>query len=129
MKNINYIFLLIVFFVASSFSNGDISDNCRLAILSGNAKELTSYFDKSVELRTEKEEGSYSKSQAELVLKNFFKSNPALKFNYVHKGTSPGGAKYAIGSYTSNNGVFRVYIKMKMVSGQYLIDTLDISEE
>jgi len=127
MKKNSSVFILFV--LLSSFTQGDISENCRLAMMSGNTKELSNYFASTLELRTKKEEGNYSKEQASLVLKSFFKNNPAKSFNYVHKGTSPGGAKYAIATYESSNGTFRVYIKMKMTNGKYLIDTLDISEE
>jgi len=123
------IYLIIGFLILSGVSLADISDDCRIAIQSGNAKELVNFFTSPVELRTDDEEGSYSKTQAEVVLKNFFRSNPATSFTYNHKGTSPGGAKYAIGSYKTANGEFRVYIKMKSVGGKYLIDTFDISEE
>jgi len=127
MKKISI--LLISFVLLSSFINGDISEDCRIAMVAGNTKDLSNFFAKTIELRTEKEEGNYSKEQASLVLKNFFKNYPATNFNYVHKGTSPGGAKYAIATYETANASFRVYIKMKMVNGKYLIDTLDISEE
>jgi len=128
MRKLSLLFLLTITFLSSFIAN-NLSDDCRLAIQSGNVKGLVKYFSSTIEIRTEEQEGTFSKQQAEIVLRKFFKNNPPKSFTYLHKGVSPGGAKYAIGNYKSSNMSFRVYIKMKKINDQYLIDTIDISEE
>ncbi|MFK7900290.1 MAG: DUF4783 domain-containing protein [Cyclobacteriaceae bacterium] len=126
MKTLLYTFL---FTLLISFTNGEIMDDTKLAINSSNATELVKLFTSVVELRTDEEEGTYSKTQAELVLKTFFKKHTSTSFSYIHKGSSPGGAKYVIGNYKYSGGEFRVYVKMKLTAGKYYIDTIDFSKD
>lgn len=128
MKKSLYLFFGL-FLVLSTISLAETPDDCRIAIKSGNAKALTNYFANTIELVTDDEEGSYSKTQAGIVLSNFFKKHPASDFRYDHKGTSPGGLKYYRGTYVSSGTEFLVYFKMKQIGGKYLIDTFNISEE
>ncbi len=50
------------------------------AIKSGNAAEVAKYFDSTVELTLPEKSSSFSKSQAQLVLRDFFNQNPGKKF-------------------------------------------------
>lgn len=127
MKKFIYLFLPLFFSLSYSFA--EAPEDCKGHIKNGNAKELVKYFASVTELVTDDEEGSYSKTQAELVLRNFFKKNPASEFRYDHKGTSPGGLKYFRGTYVSAGTEFMIYFKMKEVGGKYIIDTFNISEE
>ncbi len=107
----------------------DVIANARAAIKAGNAKDLSSHFNELVELNFDDEKSSYSKTQAEFVLKEFFKKYPAEDFSYLHQGTSKDGLKYAIGKYTYKGGAFRVYMLIKQANGGYIIDMLDFGEE
>ncbi len=82
-----------------------------------------------VELNFEGEKSNYSRSQAELVLKEFFKKYPPMDFQYIHKGASKQGLTYVIGKYTFENGSFRVWILIKKFDENYLVDSIDFSRE
>ena len=99
------------------------------AIRNGNAPKLTTYLNDLVELNISEKRASYSKTQAEFVLSDFFKKYPALNFSYVHKGTSQDGLAYGIGNYTYEGGAFRVYMLVKQNRDGYAIDTIDFGEE
>lgn len=107
----------------------EILSNGKLALKTGNSRELARYFNDIVEISFEGEKASYSKTHAEFVLKDFFKKYPPTDFQYIHQGASKEGMKYAIGKYSYPGGAFRVYILIKQFKGVYLIDTLDFSEE
>lgn len=112
-----------------TFSQSETINSARLAIKAGDSNSLVKYFDTVIELKTDSEEGAYSKNQAEFVLKNFFKKYNPVNFTYNHEGSSPGGAKYTIGTYNCGASSFRVYMKLKNANGVYVIDTLDFSKE
>ena len=74
MKNI---LLLICFFLFKVVFAGDIYEKVTVAIKSGNAKELAAMFDNSIEITILESEQTYSKAQAEQVVKDFFLKNIA----------------------------------------------------
>ncbi|MBX9850804.1 MAG: DUF4783 domain-containing protein [Cytophagaceae bacterium] len=123
------ILFLLVLTVKNVEAQNDIINNGKIALKTGSAKELVKYFNDIVELSFDGEKSNYSKTQAEFVLKDFFKKYPPIDFQYIHQGSSKEGLIYAIGKYTYNGGSFRVYILIKQFNGNYLIDTLDFSKE
>lgn len=98
-------------------------------IKAGDSKELGKFFNSNIELNVNDERKNYPKTQAELVLKNFFQKNPPLDFEYKHQGTSAEGLRYFIGSYKSKDAVFVTLIRMKAVSGKYLIHKMEFTRE
>ena len=113
----------------SAVAQSDVITNVRTAMKTGSSKELSKHFNEMVELNINGNKSSYSKTQAEFVLKDFFKNNPPVDFQYVHQGASKEGIKYAIGKYTYNDGSFRVVVLVKQIKGTYLVDLLDFSKE
>ncbi len=107
----------------------DVLHQTELALKAGDSQSLTQFFDSVVELKTDSKEGAYSKTQAEFVLKDFFRRYPPSGFEFKHKGSSPAGAYYAIGTYTSSQATFRVYIKMRQANGKHLMDTLSFTKD
>jgi len=111
-------------------AQSDVMGNVRAALKAGSSKELTKYFNEMVELNLNGDKSSYSKTQAEFVLKDFFKSHPPADFQYIHQGASKGNLlKYAIGKYTYSSGSFRVLILFKNSEGNYYADSIDFTKE
>jgi Domain of unknown function (DUF4783) len=135
--------LLLLFFVivaSPSFAQEEVLSTAKVAFKAGNSKDLSRYFHNNLEIKIDDNEADntnsiYSKTQAEYVLKDFFKDNPPQDFIYVHHGTSKDGMKYAIGKYTCRDSTgkptisFRVFLKLKQYDGSYLIDEIDFSKE
>lgn len=94
------------------------------AIKVGNYKELSKHFDTKVELTIASKEDSYSKAQAELIVKDFFTKGKVSNYQVIHQGKSPDGAKYAIGTLTTSSGKYRTYILTKDVGGGTRIQQL-----
>ena len=111
MKNILFILLTLVMSTSFSASSQTTIIN---AVKSGNASELSNYFDKIVEINLPDKSNSYSKKQAELVLRDFFNNNPVKDLSIIHKSETT-GSQYFIGNLTTTNGKFRttVYLKQK----------------
>jgi hypothetical protein len=90
------------------------------ALRSGNSTELSKYFDDNVELTLPDKSDSYSKAQAQLIVKDFFSNNGVKGFNLDHKGDAPGG-HYCIGTLQTNAGKFRTNVYMKVKNGKELV--------
>ena len=130
MKIIIALFLSLVLFGGVSVFNtdgADIPEEIILSLKSGNSKTLAKYFNSNIELQILDDENVYSKSQAELIVGNFFKKNPPTGFNIIHNGGTQ-DAKYIIGNLITTQGTFRVYFLLKDKSGKPLIHELRIEE-
>ena len=66
---------------------------------------------------------SYSKSQAELVLKDFFNNNPVKSFEVLHKGENA-GSQYCIGTLVTKGGSFRTTIFMNQKGDKQLLQEI-----
>ncbi|NTW26170.1 MAG: DUF4783 domain-containing protein, partial [Lentimicrobium sp.] len=75
LKNTLLIFVLFAVFgfsAASVYAQKELNPKIIAAIKSANAKELSTYFNNPVDLTTPGNEGTYSKAQAEMIVKSFF---------------------------------------------------------
>ena len=99
------------------------------ALEAGSSKEMAKYLNQSIDLNIDGTEATYSKAQAEGILKSFFTDFPATGFEINHKGASKSGLPYAIGQYDHENGSFRVWIRLKIVKEQYLIHEMSFIKE
>ncbi len=113
MKLIFTSFLITSILVLSSFAQSGNIDGVIGALRSGNATELGKYFDDNVELTLPVKSDSYSKAQAQVILKDFFANNGVKNFELKHKGDSPGG-NYCIGTLQTKSGNFRAHVFMKL---------------
>lgn len=125
---LGFISLLMLGF--SAFAQEETIKSTEVALRSGSSKELVKYFNEGIEISVNNQRGNYSTTQAEFIIKDFFKKHPPAKFEYLHKGASKEGLRYAMGRYTATDSrVFRIYLVVKQAQGKFLIDTLNISAD
>ncbi len=110
-------------------AQSDVINHVRAALKSGSSKELIKCFNQTIEINFDGNKSNYSRTQAEFVLRDFFKQYPPSDFQYIHQGASPQGFKYAIGKYNYGNGSFRVWILFKHAEGKYYADTMDFTKD
>lgn len=104
-------------------------DNISVALQNGNSAEVAKYFDTSVEITIINNGKDYSKTHGELVLKDFFAHNTPSSFSFMHKGNSPQGAEYGIGTLVTNNGNFRTYVYIKQKGNTFVIQQLRFEKD
>jgi hypothetical protein len=104
----------------SSFTFFSSIDEVIMAIKAGNATDIARFFDNTVEINTPDKSGSYSKSQAQLVLKDFFNSKPVKSFDVLHKGETT-GSQFCIGTLVTKSGTYRTTILMKQKGDKQLV--------
>ena len=122
--------LLTVLSYSGLHAQNDMISKVRAAIKTGNSKELSQFFDSMVGLNFDGEKSSYSKSQAEFVLKDFFKKNPPTDFQIIHQGVSKNKSfNYVMGEYKVSGGTFRIYILIKQKNDTFFVDTMDFTRE
>ena len=96
----------------NSFTFFSSIDEVISAMRIGNAANIANFFDNTVEINLPDKSNAYSKSQAELVLKDFFNANQVKKFEVIHKGENA-GSQFCIGTLVTKTGNYRTTIFMK----------------
>jgi hypothetical protein len=74
-----------------------------------------------VDINLEGNVNSYSKAQAEFVLRDFFKKHAPTDFTIKHTGASKGGLQFAIGEYQSGTDYYDVLMRVREVGKESLI--------
>lgn len=96
------------------------------AIKVGNSSALSEHFGPKVDLTLLSKEDSYSKAQAEQILKDFFQKNRVSDYKVIHHGSAKDGAEYFIGSLTTSGGSFRTYLLVRTENSKKRIQQLRI---
>jgi hypothetical protein len=98
------------------------------AFSSNNANEIVNLGKEKILMNVFGKEGAYSKSQAGLVLKDFFTKKPCNTFKFIFKSKESADGCFAIGNYESKNETYRVTIHFKKESGNFKIESLAIEK-
>jgi len=115
--------LLTIGALLSSFAFFSSIDEVIASMKAGNATDIARFFDNTVEINTPDKSSSYSKSQAELVLKDFFSTNTVKTFTLDHKGENA-GSQYCIGTLVTKSAVYRTTVFMKLKGDKQLLQTI-----
>ncbi|MDH5474787.1 MAG: DUF4783 domain-containing protein [Cyclobacteriaceae bacterium] len=123
-------FLSLFLLSSVCFAQADIINDVKEAIKLGASKEIVRYLNANVDITINGNMDSYSRTQAEFVLKEFFKKNPPSSFVIVHQGASKGGSPYATGQYASTNeNVYLVWVRIKKINNTFLIHEMSFIKE
>ena len=114
MKYILYASSFFLFLVASAFRSEPGLDDVIKALQKGSASELSKYIDDNIEITLPDKSDNYSRTQAVMILQDFFNNNGVITFEVIHSGDNA-GAQYVIGNLQTKKGTYRttIYIKQK----------------
>ena len=130
MKKSLRLSVMLMLLTFSLFASLDIFENISSSIRTGDAKQLSRFFNASVDLTILNKEEVYSKAQAEQIVKDFFGKNTPKSFTIIHNGLSKEGSKYAIGNLVTIQGVnYRTYLYIKQSGGTEFIQELRFEKE
>jgi hypothetical protein len=129
--NIKKIYAIVIGFAISNLiiaSTITIPQEIITGFKNGSADLIAKYFDNSVELTVNSKENVYSSMQAKIILRDFFKKNPAKNFTILHQG-GKGGSKYAIGNLQTIQGNYRITVLLKLNNNKTYIHQLRIEKD
>ena len=98
------------------------------ALRTGNAAQLSKYFDNRVDISLPTKSDNFSKNQAEMILRDFFASNEVKNFLVKHKGEN-NGSQFCIGLLQTRNGNFRTKLYMKQKGDQQVVQEIAFQAE
>jgi hypothetical protein len=136
MRNLKNTFFILpaIAILLSAFalmnSSDSLVNDIANAIRQGKSTEIAKHFGPNVDLTLPGSEGTFSKAQAEVLLRNFFASNSPTSANIVHKGSSRDGSYFAILNLQTKSGDnFRVYLLLKKVSEDFLLHQIKFESQ
>ena len=94
-----------------------------------NTQEIAGNFASTVELIILSEEDVYSKTQAELILRDFFSKHQPASAKVIHLLDSNPNYRFAVVALKTTNGNFRVSFSLKDTGGNFLITDMRIELE
>lgn len=109
-----------------SFAQAGIDDVIS-AMKNGNASGVTKYFDSYVDITMPDKSSNYSRSQGELILKDFFTNSGVKTFDVKHKGNNDNG-DYCIGTLQTKNGSYRATVYMRLKGNRQVIQDIRIQQ-
>lgn len=95
---------------AMNTSFDDVVKNASTALKEGNAKKLADIFDSSVSLSVKRDEGAFTKFQAELLLNDFFRTNEVDGLKEEQRANNS-TTSFVVFSLKTNSKNYRVFIK------------------
>lgn len=116
--------LLFTYSTAEPLEPTGLVDDIAAAIRAGNSKDLAKYFGPTLEIILPGSDGTFSKAQAEMIMKDFFAKSAPVSFVINQKSNSAGGAQFIIGTYKNKTEKLNVYILLKPVSNQLMIQQM-----
>jgi len=126
MKN----FLLIVLLISSGFAVNcqEIPSKLMHGFQTGNADELSGFFNERLQLTILTVDYRISKAQATEIIRDFFKKYPPTSFSILFKGEKK-DSNFAVGKLVAKNNAFRVNIFFRKINDANLIHLLEIEKE
>jgi len=94
-----------------------------------NAEVIVSQSKEKVLINVLGKEGAYSKSQAILVLKEFFNGKNGSNFAFTFKGTESSSGTFAIGNYTNGTSKYRITLHFKNSGDDFKIESINIEKD
>jgi len=124
MKRILGLAILTVSLVLVSFRPLYTLDDITYAIRAGNVGELSRYLDNRVDISLPDKSDTYSKIQAEMIIRDFFSTNGVQNFTVKHKGNNGGGSEFCVGVLQTHNGDYRTTLFVKQKGDKQLLQEI-----
>src|SRR6202047_4335228 len=128
MKSILVIPMLTLALVLVSFRPVYTLDDITYAIRLGNAGELSRYLDSRVDISLPEKSDTYSKIQAEMIIRDFFSTNGVRNFLIKKKGSN-NGSEFCVGVLQTRNGDYRTTLLTKQKGDKQLLQELRFQSE
>ncbi len=93
------------------------------ALKTGNAVQLSRYFDIRVDITLADRSDNYSRTQAEMIMKDFFSTNDVRTFELRYKGEN-NGSRYCLGTLKTRNGDYRTRLFMKQKDNHQVLQEI-----
>lgn len=128
MKTKYFLQITILFLLAVLTVSFTQKDDIVAALKTGNVEKMSKYFDNTIDVTVPGKSNSFSKGQAELVIKDFFNLNKVKNFELQHSGSNP-SSNFIIGTLTTAGGTYRTTVYMRTKGDKQLIQGVEFEQK
>ncbi len=130
MKKLLLLVFLSVMSLTSSFAQSEFIDDVTVAFKNADQRLLSKYFSNKIEITLLDQSNVFSKSQAELVMKDFFSKYDPIDFQILYKNNpNSDAARFAIGQLDTRAGKFRIYFIIKNIENNLYLQEMRFEQE
>jgi hypothetical protein len=123
MKRLTGWVMTIVALILVSYRSFDNMDAVVTAIRTGNVTRLSPFFDSRVDISLPDKSDTYSRTQAEMVIGDFFNNNSVQNFKITQQGES-GGTFFCTGLLITRSGNFRTTMFFKQKGDKHYLQDI-----
>src|ERR1700750_596459 len=125
MKSIFGLAVLTISLVLVSFRPTYTLDEITAAIKVGNAGELSRYLDSRVDISLPEKSDTYSRIQAEMIIRDFFSTNGVQGFTVKHRAPNgSSGSEFCVGVLQTKNGDYKTTLFLKQKGDRQFLQEL-----
>jgi hypothetical protein len=123
MKRLTGWILALMAIILVSYRSFDNMDVVVTAIRSGNVTHLSPFFDVRVDITLPDKSDTYSKTQAEMVIGDFFNTNVVQNFKITQQGES-GGTVFCAGILQTRSGNYRTSLFFRQKGDKHFLQEI-----
>jgi hypothetical protein len=123
MKRLTGWVLAIMAVILVSYRSFDNMDVVVTAIRSGNVTQLSPFLDVRVDITLPDKSDTYSKTQAEMVIGDFFNTNVVQNFKITQQGES-GGTVFCAGILQTRSGNYRTSLFFRQKGDKHFLQEI-----
>jgi len=123
MKRLTGWVLAFMALILVSYRSFDNMDAVVTAIRTGNVTRLSPFFDSRVDISLPDKSDTYSRTQAEMVIGDFFSNNTVQNFKVTQQGES-GGTFFCTGLLVTLSGNFRTTMFFKQKGDKHYLQEI-----
>ncbi|XZF12802.1 DUF4783 domain-containing protein [Chitinophagaceae bacterium MMS25-I14] len=125
LKRLFLVAVLNIICVSYCFSQNGTLKSIGNALSAGDASEVARYMDNVVDITINNNQSSYSRTQAEMVIRDFFNKNNPKNFEIERVGSPVNSTNtFSIGYLATANGRYRIYLFLKQKTSNYLLQEI-----
>jgi hypothetical protein len=123
MKRLTGWILAVMAIILVSYRSFDNMNVVVTAIRSGNVTQLSPFFDVRVDITLPDKSDTYSRTQAEMVIGDFFNTNVVQNFKITQQGES-GGTVYCAGILQTRSGNYRTTLFFRQKGDKHFLQEI-----
>ncbi len=123
MKRLTGCILAVMAIILVSYRSFDNMDVVVTAIRSGNVTQLSPFFDVRVDITLPDKSDTYSRTQAEMVIGDFFNTNVVQNFKITQQGES-GGTVFCAGILQTRSGNYRTSLFFRQKGDKHFLQEI-----
>ena len=127
LRTLSLIIIMMLMAGAAAQPSAEVMTEIHNGFRRGDARMLARHFGQNLELNIPGSEGTFSHSQSEMILRDFFSKNRVRQYEVNRQGPGRDGSTFTIATLTTRDDqTYRVYFLIKRYGQAYHLHQIQI---